>query len=80
MVLRRSRPDAGIIARSRASSPENRFSVRLFLTASASAFRWPMSTTSFLPRTDTPRFCIKETNPIAKSVDMSIFRTKAVMR
>ncbi len=35
---------------SRASSPENRFSVRLFRTAIASAFRWPMSTTGFLPR------------------------------
>ena len=37
-------------APSRASSPENRFSVRLFLTAIASAFRCPMSTTSFFPR------------------------------
>jgi hypothetical protein len=35
---------------SRASSPENLFSVRLFLTAIASAFRWPIRTTSFLPR------------------------------
>ena len=35
---------------SRASSPENRFSVRLFRTAIPSAFRCPMSTTSFLPR------------------------------
>ena len=35
---------------SRASSPENRFSVRLFLTAIPSAFLSPMSTTSFLPR------------------------------
>ncbi len=34
----------------RASNPENRCSVRLFLTAVANAFRWPMSTTSFLPR------------------------------
>jgi len=35
---------------SRTSSPENRFSVRLFRTAIANAFRWPISTTSFLPR------------------------------
>jgi hypothetical protein len=34
----------------RASNPENQFSVRLFLTAIASALRCPMSTTSFLPR------------------------------
>ena len=32
------------------SSPENRRSVRLFLTAIALAFRWPMSTTNLLPR------------------------------
>ena len=32
------------------ADPENRFSVRLFLTAIAIAFRCPMSTTSFLPR------------------------------
>ena len=32
------------------SSPENRFSVRLFRTAIPNAFRCPMSTTSFLPR------------------------------
>lgn len=32
------------------SNPENRFSVRLFFTAIASAFRCPTSTTSFLPR------------------------------
>jgi hypothetical protein len=33
-----------------ASSPENRFSVRLFLTAIATAVWCPMSTTRFLPR------------------------------
>ena len=33
-----------------ASNPENRCSVLLFLTAIASAFRWPMNVTSFLPR------------------------------
>jgi hypothetical protein len=35
---------------SRASSLENRLSVRLFLTAIPNTFRWPISTTSFLPR------------------------------
>jgi hypothetical protein len=35
---------------SRASSPESLFSVRLFRTAIPSAFRCPMSTTSFFPR------------------------------
>jgi hypothetical protein len=33
-----------------ASSPEHRFSVLLFFPAIPSAFRWPISTTSFLPR------------------------------
>ncbi len=32
------------------SMATNRCSVRLFLTAIASAFRWPTTTTSFLPR------------------------------
>ncbi len=32
------------------SNPENRCSVRLSLTAIASAFRWPTTTTSSLPR------------------------------
>jgi hypothetical protein len=36
--------------RSLASSPENRCSCLLFLTAVAIAFRGPTSTTSFLPR------------------------------
>jgi hypothetical protein len=33
---------------SRSSNPENRCSVLLFRTAIASAFRWPITTTSFL--------------------------------
>ena len=34
----------------RASNPENRCSVRLFFTASDSAFDWPISITNCLPR------------------------------
>ena len=37
-------------AQSLTSNPENRCSVLLFRTAIASAFRWPINTTSFFPR------------------------------
>ena len=38
------------MALSLANNPEKRCSVLLFRTAIASAFRWPTTTTNFLPR------------------------------
>ena len=62
-VGQRSRSRRQWSIRSLASNPENRFSVRLFFTAMPSAFRCPISTTSFLPRAGPERRCPQAVPP-----------------